>query len=180
MLVIGLVTGSVLTALVFGMREGGSSDIGSGLKSLVESSRSQRDREQTAAAAPERREQPPTKFDFYTVLPEIESVLPSEAAPSDAAPAEPAPPARTEEGVFYMLQAGSYASYADADRLKARLALLGLAAHIQKVSVENRGNFFRVRLGPFIDLNKLAAVDRQLSAEGIRALRLKIERGAAG
>ena len=79
-----------------------------------------------------------------------------------------------------MLQAGSYASYADADRLKARLALAGLEAHIQKVTIQSRGDFYRVRLGPFIDLNKLAAVDKRLAEQGISAIRLRITRESPG
>ena len=80
----------------------------------------------------------------------------------------------TDKGSFYMLQAGSFARYADADRLKAKLAIKGLESHIQTISIEGRGKYFRVRLGPFINMRKLAEVDNQLAKQQINAIRLKV------
>ncbi len=177
MLAVGLIAGSALTALYLGVRGESPADIGSGLKNLVEASRStpRPSAAEPAASVPAPR--PATQFDFYTVLPEIEAVLPTEGARAEP---EPPRPTKAQEGVFFMLQAGSYASYADADRLKARLALAGLEAHIQKVTIQSRGDFYRVRLGPFIDLNKLAAVDKRLAEQGISAIRLRITRESPG
>lgn len=114
---------------------------------------------------------PKPKFDFYTVLPETETVLPRRQQSAKAA----AP----EAGVSYVLQAGSFASFPDADQLKARLALTGLVAHIQKVTIEGRGEYHRVRLGPYERLQELDAVDQQLRKLGMQPIRLKVKKGSA-
>ncbi|MDD9855890.1 MAG: SPOR domain-containing protein, partial [Gammaproteobacteria bacterium] len=80
----------------------------------------------------------------------------------------------------FMLQAGSYRSVADADRLKATLALNGMLSSIQKVTIQGRGDFYRVRLGPFPTYQAMVDIDRQLSRAGIKALRLKMKSGNAG
>lgn len=109
------------------------------------------------------------KFDFYTVLPELETVLPERGAAARAAK-----PERAGEQVRYILQAGSFASFADADQLKAQLALQGLQAHIQKVTIEGKGEYHRVRLGPYQNLDDLDAANRQLGKLGIKTLRLRV------
>lgn len=119
---------------------------------------------------------PKPKFDFYTILPETETVLPPErrAAKSKTAKAKP------EEGVSYILQAGSFASFEEADQLKARLALSGMVAQIQKVTVEGKGEYHRVRLGPYEHIDQLDTADQQLQKMGIKAIRLKVKKGMAG
>lgn len=112
------------------------------------------------------------KFDFYTILPETETVLPEREA------AAARKTARAEEGVSYVLQAASYASFKDADELKARLALMGLEAHIQKVIIEGRGEFYRVRLGPYVRLEQIDAAGAKLQELGIKPMRLKVKRQA--
>lgn len=114
------------------------------------------------------------KFDFYTILPEIETVLPEKEIKSKPV----VKPAKTEAEVIYVLQAGSFGNYQDADQLKARLALLGLVAQIQKVAIEGRGEYHRVRLGPYEKLEELDSVSRRLQQNGIKVLRLKLRKGA--
>lgn len=117
---------------------------------------------------------PKPKLDFYTVLPEIETVLP------DRNPrARTSKPERAETGARYVLQVGSFASFEEADQLKAKLALQGMQAQIQRVAIEGKGEYHRVRLGPYQSLDALDAVNQRLSKLGIKALRLKLK-GAAG
>ena len=64
------------------------------------------------------------------------------------------PPAATgegKEGGSYILQVGSFQRMEEAERVKAKLALLGLSASIQKVAVSGGDPWYRVRLGPFAD-----------------------------
>lgn len=127
-------------------------------------------------AVPTKRAEPASlrpKLDFYTVLPEIETVLPDRS--TRAKVAKVAPP---EENVGYVLQAGSFANYEDADQLKAKLALQGLQAHIQKVSIEDKGEFHRVRLGPYDSVQALDAASQQLTKMGIKPMRLKVKKTA--
>ena len=113
---------------------------------------------------------PKPKFDFYTVLPETETVIPRQKSAKATKP---------EEGVSFVLQAGSFASFEDADQLKARLALTGLVAHIQKVTIEGRGEYHRVRLGPYERIQDLDAADQQLRKLGMQPIRLKVKKGSA-
>ena len=71
-----------------------------------------------------------------------------------------------------MLQAGSFRNRADADALKAKLALSGLRAQITPVSV-NGADWFRVRVGPFADLRTLDSTRQTLQADGISAIALR-------
>jgi cell division protein FtsN len=114
------------------------------------------------------------RFDFYTILPEVETPLPPRE-PKKTAQAKPVKP---EEGARYVLQAASYRDFEDADRLKARLALAGLEANIEKVSIEGKGDFYRVRLGPYEKLEALDDADRRLAEQGIKPLRLKLTKPA--
>ena len=145
---------------------------GSGLGTLV----SRMDKpEQTATVrkSPSQTESEPPKpkFDFYTILPEVETVLPQTPTKEkkDAKPAVP------EKNVRYVLQAASFAKFEDADRLKAELTLNGLSTHIQKVTIEGRGEYHRVRLGPYSTLDELDAAHQRLRKLGFQALRLKVK-----
>jgi cell division protein FtsN len=125
-------------------------------------------KDDTTGAAPAKKEKP--KFDFYTILPETETVLP------DRSPR--AAPAKAEAGVNYVVQAGSFPAYKDADELKAKLALSGLVARIQKVSIEGRGDYYRVRLGPYDKPDAMYATEQQLKQLGIsKPLAIKVRKG---
>lgn len=127
----------------------------------------------TPAKKPEPKPLPPPaakpRFDFYTILPEMETVLP------DKEPRSAKPKPSVETDARYILQAGSFANFEDADRLKARLALAGLEARIEKVSIEGKGDYFRVRLGPYPKLDQLEAQNKKLADLGVRALRIKVK-----
>ena len=110
---------------------------------------------------------PKHKYDFYTILLQNETVIPRHVS---------APPT-AGANASYILQAASFTTFKDADRLKAKLALAGLEAQIQKVSIEGRGDFYRVRLGPYRHLAQLDASDRRLQAFGIKGVRLKVAGG---
>lgn len=113
------------------------------------------------------------KLDFYTILPG-ESILPDpKRDEKKTAKAEP-----VEKGVSYLLQAAAYASPEEADRLKAKLALNGLEANIEKVTVGDKGTHYRVRLGPYSKIEDLDAANGKLSQLGIKALRIKAKKGA--
>lgn len=110
------------------------------------------------------------KYDFYSVLPEMEVVVPE--AELKSAPTQPAAPQPAGAATRYVLQAGSFRNSADADALKARLILAGLRAQVQPVNV-NGSNWYRVRIGPFADLKTLDAARSTLSANGIEGIALR-------
>jgi cell division protein FtsN len=61
------------------------------------------------------------------------------------------------------LQVGAFQKSTDADNLKARLALMGLVAGVQEVTIPEKGTLFRVRVGPY------ASVDEMNRARGVLA-----------
>lgn len=89
-------------------------------------------------------------YDFYSSLPKFEVVVPEKE--KDVRPDLRAVP-ETRRGT-YVLQAGSYKNFADADRVRARLALQGVESKVQKVSVDN-DTWHRIRIGPISNLDQL-------------------------
>ncbi len=84
----------------------------------------------------------------------------------------PAAGPRWLQGSF-LLQAGSFSAAADADRLKASLALLGFESHVQRVTLED-DVFNRVRIGPIGDLDAAKRTQRRLRDAGIDTLLMKV------
>ena len=109
-------------------------------------------------------------FDFYTMLPGLEVVVPEEPAAArrgdQPAPAPDLAPGR------YWIQAGSFRRFADADRRKAELALLGLTSSVQAVAIEGQ-TWHRVRIGPLPDAAQADATRRRLAEAGIGALAVR-------
>jgi cell division protein FtsN len=91
-----------------------------------------------------------TSYDFYSSLPKFEVVVPEKE--KDVRPDIRAVP-ETRRGT-YVLQAGSYKNFADADRVRAKLALQGVESKVQKVSVDS-DTWHRIRIGPISDLDQL-------------------------
>jgi cell division protein FtsN len=112
------------------------------------------------------------KYDFYSVLPEMEVVIPdaeikaqAEQAPSAVDPTSTAP-------ARLLLQAGSFRSQPDAEQMKAKLALLGQRASVVAVTV-NGATWHRVRVGPFASARELDEARRTLADSGINAIALR-------
>ena len=190
MLFAGIVIGSLGTILWQGWRQG-DGEVGSGIRRMMEASREQENRSDQPDPAPVVQQEPQqTNYDFFTVLPEIEVVVSEDEPPpqkpvtrTESKPADDQAEVRevTPQPVSaYMLQAGSFNRESDAERQKASLALLGLSSSIQKVTIQGRGDFYRVRLGPFTSHARMVDADEMLKREGIRALRLKVSRAGQG
>ena len=75
---------------------------------------------------------------------------------------------------FY-LQAGSFEDPSEADNLKARLALMGVEASVQKVDVPEKGTMHRVRVGPYMGQEAMSKAREQLSSSGISTAVVKIK-----
>jgi cell division protein FtsN len=127
------------------------------------------DVEEVAPAGDEARKSP---YDFFTVLPEMEVVVPEQELSQKNRPAEtPAAQAQADSG-SYLLQVGSFREKSDAEQLKARLALLGITARIQSVTV-NDVTWHRVRIGPVSGVRQADEMRTRLSANGIESLVMK-------
>lgn len=105
------------------------------------------------------------RFSFYEILPGKEEA----AAPKDAAKASTTAARET----FY-LQAGAFQTAADADNLKARLALLGIEAKIETAAVADKGTMHRVRAGPFAAVEQVNKTRETLRQNGIETQLIRI------
>lgn len=135
----------------------------------------QSEREKARAAEAEKPEEEP-RFSFYKMLPNYEVVIPEEEYPenktsassghSSSTPATEPPPPSTpqpttptvDEPGNYIIQAGSFSTHKDADRRKAELGLLGLAAQIVEVDLSSGKTVYRVQsntIGSSSELNDM-------------------------
>ena len=115
------------------------------------------------------------RYDFFTVLPEMEVVVPDQELKRKAEPAPANTTSRNDSGDQdqYVLQVGSFQGNADAEERKARLAMSGLVANIQTVTV-NGQTWHRVRVGPFTGARKADEVRRMLADNNIDTLVMKV------
>ena len=127
----------------------------------------------------------PLHFDFYALLPEQEVVVTEpeaeEARTPSARPAAPAGAQGPAAGggppeVPHVLQAGSFRQRAEAEALKGELALLGVVAHIQEVSVGGE-TWYRVRIGPLPSASAGRALQARLREAGVTTLLLRLRSG---
>lgn len=142
------------------------------------------------------------KYDFYTLLPESEVIVPPDALPPtdapkppeqkpvtpeeaakiDAARAEaalngqtpPPPPvvAKAPVTTQFFLQAGSFRKREDADKVRAQILLLGQNVQVESGKVREE-NWFRVLVGPYASREQLASAQKQLAASGFSNLLLQ-------
>ena len=164
------------------------------------------------------------RYDFYTILPEMEVALPAKervetaaslpkivsppepvevapeasavaaierdadaTEPSDlpaapvvevAAPEAPEPPkpvvSAVSTGGTYVLQVGSFRNESEAERRRARLALLGLEARVQTIAIDGEATWHRVQVGPYDQIGALNDARVRLRENDIEAMALKV------
>lgn len=121
------------------------------------------------------------RFEFYKILPGSQEAAPAPAPaaapakPAEAKPADAKPgkaDAKAAAEPLY-LQVGAFQKASDADNLKARLALMGLDAGVQEVEVPEKGKMYRVRTGPFQNVEEMNRARKELSQGGIQATQVK-------
>jgi cell division protein FtsN len=151
-----------------------------------------------AEGTPPAPDKPKMKYDFFTLLPEKEVVIPdaelAEEARAEARKSAAHPPASNASvaatnttattlatdsvhpaGERYLLQAGAFRGSDEADALKAQIALTGEVAHIETAQI-NGTTVYRVRMGPYATASSLAAAKQALAGHGIsgaQAIRVK-------
>jgi len=134
------------------------------------------------------------RFDFYRILPGAEepkvqlksgeraqdratadrSAAPDKTvakADEHAAPVAADKAAKVPER--FWLQAGSFSNEADAENLKATLALTGWEAIIQAATLPDKGLRYRVRLGPYDNTDELGRMKTELAKRGFDAAVIK-------
>ncbi|WP_348767317.1 SPOR domain-containing protein [uncultured Salinisphaera sp.] len=141
-----------------------------------------------APAEPEAEEEEP-RFSFYKMLPNYEVVIPEEeypekksrsashSAPPSAAEVEqpasnkpqPTTPKVEEPGRF-IIQAGSFSTPADAERRKAELGMLGLAAKTVEVDLPSGKTVYRVQSNTISSSSELNKILKRLRENRIDTL----------
>ncbi|MCG6938013.1 MAG: SPOR domain-containing protein [Gammaproteobacteria bacterium] len=118
------------------------------------------------------------KFNFYTILPELEVLIPeSETRPPEGA-AENKSKTNTgnqpDRNKQYVLQVASFQNLGDAEKLKANLAFIGISASIQHVNINNQ-TWHRVRTGPYKDKQQLYKNQKILKQNDIDAISMELK-----
>jgi cell division protein FtsN len=108
-------------------------------------------------------------YAFYEMLPKFEVVVPEKD--KDVRPDTKSVP-ETRSGT-YVLQAGSYKNFADADRVRAKLALQGIESNVQKVTVDN-DTWHRIRIGPISKLDELNRMRQILRKADVDVLVIRV------
>lgn len=154
---------------------------------------------QAKPAKPVKAEPSKPKYDFYTLLPESEVIVPPEAVPEskpaqapvtpqeaakiDAARAEaalkgetpPPPPVVAQVAPVttqFFLQAGSFRRKDDAESVRAQITLLGQNVSVEAGSVKDE-TWHRVLVGPFTTREQLSQSQKTLAANGFSNLMLQ-------
>ncbi|WP_435628056.1 SPOR domain-containing protein [Candidatus Ferrigenium straubiae] len=125
------------------------------------------------------------RFEFYKVLTDkqdatvavpakpadkLQAAKPqsAESKPTDSKPA-------TAASEPYFLQAGSFSNADDAEKLKARLALLGIEASTQTATIPDKGVWHRVRLGPYKNADEMSKARTLLKQNGVDATPMRAQ-----
>lgn len=140
------------------------------------------------------------KYDFYTLLPESEVIVPNEAVPektpppvvapvtpeqaakidtaraqaalSGLTPPPPPPVVKPAAVTQFFLQAGSFRKKEDADKVRAQIILLGQTAAVESGTVKDE-TWYRVLVGPFSNREQLTVAQKQLAGGGFSNLLLQ-------
>jgi len=106
-------------------------------------------------------------FEFYQILQDSKV----DTSHVDAYQSTP----RGEQDFYYMLQAASFRSPEDADRMRANLILSGLVeASVRKTIGENEQPWYRVILGPYESRSKMNRAEDKLVSMSISPYSYKI------
>lgn len=121
------------------------------------------------------------RFEFYTLLPEAETLgIPAEEEkPAETAKPDPSKADDTKTATATkqrtLLQTGSFQRPQDAEKLRAQILLLGLPASIQRVEVRPGETWHRVQAGPFNDPGSLANAQKTLKDARIQHIVIRMK-----
>lgn len=115
------------------------------------------------AAVPDAQPQPaaPTPAQTAPAPTVIENTIKAPAAQNSTAK-----PGDDDDKWAYFLQAGAFRGKADAENMKAKLALLGFEANVSERQADT-GTLYRVRIGPFNQMETMNRVRSKLSDSGV-------------
>ncbi|MGZ5621842.1 MAG: SPOR domain-containing protein [Methylobacter sp.] len=109
------------------------------------------------------------QFDFYTILPEKEVIVPDYEINTRAREER----VGQAKAASYILQAGSFRDFKDADSLRAKLALMGIESKVEKAKVGNVV-WNRVKMGPYTQMASVSTIRSRLRENGIDAVVMEV------
>ncbi len=116
------------------------------------------------------------RFEFYKELtnkPDTAAKKPDRHAITAIKPEPSVKPA--DKTNVYFLQEGAYTNADDAEKVKARLALLGMVGNIQPANIPDKGVWYRVRLGPYKNSAEMNEALATLKLNGLNAVPIKAQ-----
>jgi len=145
--------------------------------------------------SPQPKEPEKPRYDFFTVLPEMEVVVPEQELQRKAAANVPEPVSNTSTAEVtaapsanvspssspavtntsadrYILQVGSFQNSSEAEQMKAQLAMIGFSANVQTVNVDGQ-SWHRIRVGPFDGAREAEDMRRMLTDNQFTPLVMK-------
>lgn len=150
-----------------------TNDFGSAVQQELEKLKKQANKNTATKAPPSTKKE--QKFNFYTILPELEVLIPEDETRPPDSTAETADKTITNTvKKQYVLQVGSFQNLNDAEKLKANLAFLGMEANIQHVTV-NKQAWHRVRTGPYQEKKQLYKNQKLLKQNNIPAISMELK-----
>jgi cell division protein FtsN len=114
------------------------------------------------------------RFEFYKELTDTNASRKAER--HAATVTKPAPSAKPADNAgVYFLQEGAYSNSDDAEKVKAKLALLGMMANIQPANIPDKGVWYRVRLGPYKNSTEMNEALATLKLNGLKAAPIRAQ-----
>ncbi|MCZ2721266.1 SPOR domain-containing protein [Marinomonas sp. 15G1-11] len=107
-------------------------------------------------------------FEFYQILQDSEV----DTSHVDAYQSTP----RGKQDFLYMIQAASFRSNNDADRMRAKLILSGLEASVRQTTGKDGRPWFRVVLGPYESRSKMSRAQDKLVSLDIQSYTYKVKK----
>lgn len=120
------------------------------------------------------------RFEFYKVLTDKQDTSASGQKGGDkpAAQGGKLTPEQLQQAAakeIYYLQVGSFSNAEDADKLKAKLAMLGMEASVQVATIPDKGVWHRVRLGPYKGADEKNSALATLKQNGVEATAMRAQ-----
>lgn len=121
------------------------------------------------------------QFDFYTILPEKEVVVPDHEIITRSREERVNPPSvsvdstvtdsinvqePTKSTTTYMMQAGSFKNLSDAEKMQTNLASMGIESRVERAKVGDVV-WNRIKMGPYTQMSSVSAIRARLRQNGI-------------
>lgn len=116
-----------------------------------------------------------TDFSFYKLLPNISVDVPKNKNDQRESAGTAGEMQSSSPAHRYILQVGSFKDFKEADKLKARLAFLGIQVNIEKVTLNTSDVWHRVRVGPIQSEREMNKIRNQLRQQQIEPIMLKVK-----